>query len=149
MNTFSRSALIDFNTLLNNRRANYRHSSAANAASERVSSERENPRVDISDHSDHYQLVAEMPGIDKSDIHVSIDESVLSIETKRPTQEDTPEGTSRIRTERYLGDYKRSFTLGENIDRDNISAQFENGLLILSVPKQKEVVQQPTKIDIH
>jgi len=149
MHTFSRSALIDFNTLLNNRRANYRHSAAANTAPVRASSERENPRVDINDCGDSYQLVAEMPGIDKSDIHVSIDESVLCIETKRPAPENVAKGTSRIRTERYLGDYKRSFALGEDIDRDNISAQFENGLLILSVPKQKEVIQQPTKIDIH
>jgi HSP20 family molecular chaperone IbpA len=144
MNTYSRSAFIDFNTLLNHRRTKNRYTSPTAATATRAVSEGENLRVDISDCGDTLQLIAEMPGIDKSDILVSVDESVLTIEGKRPAAEDAAEGTSAIRSERYLGDLKRSFTLGDDIDKDGISAQFENGLLILTVLKQKEVIQQPT-----
>jgi HSP20 family molecular chaperone IbpA len=149
MTNFSHSALVDFNTLLNNRSQKFRYASPTIPAPANASTKGKSLRVDINDDGESLQLIAEMPGIDKSEIHVSVDESVLTIESKTARAQDARKGTTRIRSERFIGDFKRSFTLGDDIDKDGISAQFDNGLLILTVPKRQEVIQEPTKIDVH
>ncbi len=146
MNTLNRSAIFDLDRLFRNQAPTYRYSTAEKPKASDVV---EKPRVDISDIGESYELVAELPGIDKSNIFVTIEESDLIIETKSAAKEAEDNKPLNIRQERYSGNYKRSFNLGENVDHSSIKAQFKDGLLILTIAKKKEVVQKPTTIEIH
>lgn len=106
------------------------------------------PRVDIAESDQHYQLVAELPGISKDNINITVDESLLKIEASN--EPDKEQSTDKVlRSERRFGKFVRSFNLGKDIDLAEINASFKDGLLILTVPKAKE--QQPVvqKIEIH
>ena len=106
------------------------------------------PRVDIQEKKDHYEITAELPGVNQEDIHVELEDGVLTIsaETK---QEDTEEKEGRvIRQERRYGKYIRSFNLGGDIHEEDITANFKNGVLKLSAPKAKEVTPARRRIDI-
>lgn len=106
------------------------------------------PRVDISENDQHYQLVAELPGISKDNISITVDESLLKIEARneRPTDENADKA---LRSERRFGKFVRSFNLGKDIDLEQINASFKDGLLILTVAKAKEPQPQVQKIEIH
>jgi len=93
-------------------------------------------RVDVSEAQDAYLLQAELPGIQKSDIHIHIDGPVVSISAERKPGEDLKEGERMLRSERYFGKISRSFQLGQDIDEGQANARFNDGVLILSLPKK-------------
>ncbi|MFT5691941.1 MAG: HSP20 family protein [Oceanicoccus sp.] len=146
MSTLNRGTIFDLDRLFRHQNPSHRYSNARNQKPKAII---EQPKVDISDTGDAYELVAELPGVDKSNIFVTIEESELVIETKavEPTEKD--ENIVSIRQERYAGGYKRSFNLGENVDRESIKAQFKDGLLILTIAKKEDTVQKPKTIEIH
>lgn len=101
------------------------------------------PRVDIKEKKDHYEISAELPGINQEDVHVELEDGVLTISAETH-QEDTEEKDGRvIRQERRYGKYMRSFNLGGDIHEEDISARFKNGVLKLKAPKAKEA--KPTR----
>lgn len=106
------------------------------------------PRVDIAENDQHYQLVAELPGISKDNISITVDESLLRIEASNEPGQDEQAGKV-LRSERRFGKFIRSFNLGKDIDLEEINASFKDGLLILTVPKAKEVQPAVQKIEIH
>lgn len=144
MNNVSRNTLFDIEKIFNHRVPAYRY-----YAKEQKQRAVGSPSVDINDNLQNYQLIAELPGVDKANIHVSIDDSILCIETKKPKLDKPENEIKAIQKERYQGDFKRTFNLGDDVDQSAVKAQFENGLLILTLPKVKEVLQEPTKIEIH
>lgn len=147
MSTLNRGTIFDLDRLFRHQNPSYRYSNARNEMPKRDIAEQ--PRVDINDTGDAYELVAELPGVDKSNLFVTIEESELVIETKASAIEKN-ENIVSIRQERHVGGYKRSFNLGDNVDRESIRAQFKDGLLILTITKKKEDVVQKTKtIEIH
>lgn len=95
-------------------------------------------KVDISEDEDAFYIEAEMPGLKKEDISLGVEEDVLTIkgERKKETEE---QGKNYHRVERNYGSFSRSFNLGELIDRENIEASFENGVLHVSLPKAQQV----------
>lgn len=106
------------------------------------------PRVDIDELEDHYEITAELPGVNKDDIHVTLEDGVLSI-TAESRHENREESKGRvIRQERRYGKYMRSFTLGKNVHDGDITANFKDGVLKLSAPKVKEEEPQKRKISI-
>lgn len=92
-------------------------------------------KLDVSEDDKAYHVKAEMPGVKKEDIAVDIEgnQVSLSAEVKRETQEK--KGETVVHSERYYGKQYRSFTLGQDIDRKNAQAKFENGVLELTLPK--------------
>lgn len=107
------------------------------------------PRVDIVELDDHYEITAEMPGIAKDDVQVTLENGVLSI-TAETSQEDREEKEGKvIRQERRYGKYMRSFNLGGDIKEEDIQASFKDGILKLSAPKVAEEVPQQRRIDIQ
>jgi len=93
------------------------------------------PRVDIKDLNDHYEITAELPGVEKKDLDVSVHNGVLSI-TAETRQEKIEEKDGKvIRQERRYGKFMRSFDLGANIKEEDISATFKDGILTLKAPK--------------
>ncbi len=96
------------------------------------------PRSDIKENGDHYAITAELPGVDKKDLEVTLENGVLTISAETE-QEDKEEKEGRIiRQERRYGRYMRSFRVGEGVEEGDIKASFTDGVLRLEVPKGKE-----------
>jgi HSP20 family protein len=93
-------------------------------------------KVDISEDDNAIFIDADMPGIKKEDIKVSMADDVLSISAERvQSEEEKKKGYHRV--ERSWGCLSRSFTVGENVDTEKIEAKYDNGVLCVVVPKVK------------
>jgi HSP20 family protein len=91
-------------------------------------------KVDISEDDKAIFIEADMPGIKKEDVKVSLDDGVLFIRGERSqSEEEKKKGYHRI--ERTWGSLSRSFTVGNNVDADKIEATYDNGVLKVIVPK--------------
>jgi len=106
------------------------------------------PKVDIIDKEDHFEVVAELPGVNKEDIHVHLHDGVLTMEAKSEQESESEKGKV-IRKERRTGFFSRSFTVGKEVSGDDIHAKFENGLLKLTAPKLQAVIPDKRRIDIR
>jgi len=95
-------------------------------------------RVDVTENSNDYTVVAELPGVAKEDIDVNIDGQRLSISAERKREKETRDGERLLRTERYYGKVSRSFQLAQEIDEAQASAQFTDGVLKLVLPKKAQ-----------
>lgn len=105
------------------------------------------PAVDVTETEHGYKVVAELPGVNKDDIDVSIKDSVLTINAEsRVAKEESAEGRV-IRRERRRGQYVRSMVLGDAVDESKIKAEYREGLLELFLPKVEKV--KPRKIDVE
>jgi HSP20 family protein len=93
-------------------------------------------RVDVKEQDKAYVVHAEMPGIKKEDIHVTIDGPVVSISAERKETKEVKEGERILRSERYFGKVSRSFNLGQDIDDAAANAKFSDGVLELTLPKK-------------
>lgn len=102
------------------------------------------PAVDILESETDVVLLADMAGVDETSVTVDLEGSELTI--KGRFQPRKPEGYSLAYGEYESGDYERTFTLGETIDRAKIKATVSNGVLRLTLPKAKEA--QPRRIAV-
>lgn len=120
------------------------------AQNERSESKPDNwsPLVDIYEAADKFMLRAELPGVDKEGVSVSIDENVLTLKGEKSFV-DAKEGEQWKRVETQYGEFKRSFTLPEDIDADNVSATYKDGVLELSIPKIEPVKPKTVAVKIH
>ena len=92
------------------------------------------PKVNVYEYDDKIGIVAEIPGLNKKQLNVEVEDGVLTISgDKHSTFED--EGAKVIRRELKQSSFKRSFELGELLDGDNIDANFKDGVLSVSIPK--------------
>lgn len=106
------------------------------------------PRVDIKENGDHYEISAELPGVKKEDLHVHVEDGVLTIEASH-NEEKTEESEGKvIRKERRTGRFMRSFNLGSDIQDKDIEANFVDGVLSLKAPKLAEPESKSRKIEI-
>ena len=103
------------------------------------------PRVDIYSENENLYLVADMPGADESTVSITLDKDVLTIEGS--VDEPSINGRKLIYGEYGIGDYYRSFTLSEEIDREKIEASIKNGVLRVILPKAEP--HKTKKIAIH
>ena len=106
-----------------------------------------NIRIDVREQEKAYVVHAEMPGIRKEDIHVSIDGPVVSISAERKEEKDVKEGERVLRIERHFGKVSRSFQLGQDIDDNAASAKFTDGVLELTLPKKAATQSKRLAID--
>ena len=105
------------------------------------------PRVDIIDKGDHYLFVTELPGVAKKDVDINIQDGILTIEAKID-EEQTSEKDHVICKERRTGLFSRSISVGEDINTEDIKAEFADGLLKITAPKPKQVKKEPLKIEV-
>ncbi len=105
------------------------------------------PRVDIAEDDQQFTIRAEIPGVERDNIKISIDDRVLTIhgETKRESEEKKE---TMHRIERFSGSFSRSFTLPDNVDDGAIEASFKDGLLTLVIPKTKVEKKKAVEIPI-
>ncbi len=95
-------------------------------------------KTDIKEHDDNYELIVDLPGFSKDNINISIENGYLEISAKTTSDKEENEKGKYLRRERFEGEYKRSFYVGDNITEDEIKASFKNGILKINVPKVKE-----------
>lgn len=96
-----------------------------------------NIKVDIKETRDAYSVQAEMPGVAKEDIHVTVDGNVVSVRAEIK-QEDVQQRDEKVlRNERYYGAVSRSFQLPVDVDEAAAKARVENGVLSLTLPKKR------------
>ncbi len=102
------------------------------------------PATDIVETPDHITLSVDMPGVDEKNIHITLENNVLTI--RGDVIQDSPDNYNLLYSEYDNGDYYRSFTLSNKIDRDKIEAKYKNGVLRLYLPKAEELKPRQIKI---
>jgi HSP20 family protein len=103
------------------------------------------PPVDIYEDKDKYIVKAEVPGMRKEDLNVTLDGNTLSISGERKAEEEKREGES-YRAERFFGRFQRSVTLPMAVAEDKIQATYKDGVLSIQVPKSEEA--KPKQIQV-
>ena len=109
---------------------------------------RESMNVDVKDEGDHYLLEAEIPGATKDNVHVDMDDGVLTIAAEWNSEKKDEKNDSYIISERRYGSVTRSFTV-ENVNEDGITAAYENGVLKLTLPKKSPETRMARRIEIQ
>lgn len=104
------------------------------------------PAIDVHDGDEQYLVRVDLPGINKEDIQVTLDKGVLSVsaETKKENKEE--KDGKLIRQERHYGKFVRSLSVGADVDPAGIKANFDNGVLNLTLPKVEQ--QEPSNTTI-
>lgn len=106
------------------------------------------PSVDISETDTEFLIRADLPAVKKEDIHITVDDRVLTISGERKQRtEDKKEKVHRI--ESFHGKFMRSFTLPDNAALDNIRAESKEGVITVHVAKTKTEAKKPTEIKVQ
>lgn len=106
-------------------------------------------KVDVKETKDSYVLEADFPGMKKDDINIEYNEGYLTISGEKKTEnEDKEKKENYIRKERCYEKASRSFYVG-NINKDEIKAKFENGVLEVTLPKEQKAIDENSKIQIQ
>ena len=103
------------------------------------------PVVDIFETVNDYILIANLPGVERSNIQVKLDDKSLIVFGKINFEEAV--NRKYILNEKEIGNYFRSFKISDSIDKEKINARYDNGQLIVTLPKHDKV--KPRKIDIN
>lgn len=105
-------------------------------------------RTDIREEKDKYIMESELPGFSKEDIAIDITSGSLVLKAERKAAEEDKDKSGRyIRRERSYGSYRRTFDLS-GIDAENISAEYKDGILTLSLPKKQQTVPETRRLQI-
>ena len=103
------------------------------------------PALDVHEDADNFVIRAELPGLKRDDISVSLHDGALVISGER-TAEKVVEGVEVHRQERYYGKFQRALTLPAPVVADKIKAQYKDGVLTVTLPKAEEA--KPKQIDV-
>lgn len=103
-------------------------------------------KMDVREDDKAYTVHAEIPGVKKDDIHVSIDGGQVAISAEVKNEKEVKEGEKVLRSERYYGKVSRAFTLGKDVDEAAAQARYDNGVLELTLPKKAAVQARQLKI---
>lgn len=104
------------------------------------------PSTDMIETEDAYMITVDLPGANKNDIKISVQDHRLTVSGER-REEKKEEKENYLRRERYRGSFLRTFTLPESVREDKIKAGFENGVLEIRVPKSEKTKPKTVQID--
>jgi HSP20 family protein len=93
-------------------------------------------KMDVKEDDKAYTVHAEIPGVKKEDISISIDGNQVSISAEVRKEKEEKQGEKVLRSERYYGRVSRAFSLGQDVDQERAQAKYENGVLELTLPKK-------------
>jgi HSP20 family protein len=93
-------------------------------------------KIDLKEDDKAYTVKADIPGVKKEDIHVSVEGNRVSISAETKMEKEEKEGEKVLRSERYCGKVARSFTLTHDVDEANAKAKYSDGVLELTLPKK-------------
>ena len=106
------------------------------------------PLTNISEDESGYDITAEIPGLEKGDLEISIHDGTLEIKGERKEEHKDKDDNGYVRREYHSSSYYRTFTLPENIKEEEIDANLDKGVLKLRLPKKEEKKTQPKKIEV-
>lgn len=93
-------------------------------------------KIDVSENDKAYTVKAEIPGVKKEDIHVSVEGNRVSISAEVKKETEEKEGKKLIRSERYYGKVYRGFSLDQDVDQGMAQAKYADGVLEVTLPKK-------------
>ena len=107
-----------------------------------------NPQIkmDVTEDDKAYIVKAEVPGVNKEDVHVEIDGNQVSITAEVKKEKEEKKGEMTLRSERYYGKQYRSFSLSNDIDESKAEAKYDNGVLVLTLPKKAGTASKQLKV---
>lgn len=103
------------------------------------------PALDVYQNADNIVAVAELPGMRKEDIEISLHDGTLTISGERKEQSEQ-KGDTAERTERFVGKFRRSISLPTRVDAGKVAASYKDGVLTVTLPKAEEA--KPKKIEV-
>ena len=106
------------------------------------------PKADVYETKDAYVIEAEVAGYDEKNINLHVEKHVLPIGSDEVKRE-LPEGTSLIAGEITLPSFERSFSLPESADEERISADYKNGILLITIPKKEKALPRRIEVKIN
>lgn len=108
------------------------------------------PKVDISEQEDRYLIEAELPGVTNDDISITVNDGRLTISGEKKSQREIRNDKERTyRRECYVGRFSRHVAIGELVDQDAITAKLSNGILLVELPKRKQIRSKGKSIPIQ
>ena len=107
------------------------------------------PRVDVTEKQDGIEITAELPGVKKEDINISLEDGILTLSAESHQLDKEEKDGKVIRQERRYGRFPRRFEVGKTVSEDDINAKFEDGVLTLSAPKVREISPQSKRIPVQ
>lgn len=107
-------------------------------------------KTDIKEKKDKYIIEMDLPGYDKENINLELNNGYLEVSAKVEKEDKNDEDEKFVRRERFFGECSRSFYVGEDITQEDINAEFKNGTLKIEIPKKEEQEKLPEtkKIEI-
>ncbi len=96
-------------------------------------------RMDVTENEQEYQVLAELPGVKKEEISVTINGNEVAVSAEVKHEKDVKNGETVLRAERYYGKIQRAFALGQEVDEATSQAKYNDGVLELNLPKKKTV----------
>lgn len=106
------------------------------------------PAMDVKERDDAYVIVADMPGVKKEDINVTLENGILTITAETQSEQEQKDGERLLRQERRYGKYVRSLRLGTQINEKQVKANYKDGVLELTLPKAEEVKPKKISVDV-
>jgi HSP20 family protein len=103
-------------------------------------------KVDVAEKNGAYKVVAELPGVKKDDIHVSVDGPQVTIEAEVKQEKEASQDERVLHTERVFGKVTRSFTLPQEVDEGKVEAKYHDGVLELTLPKKQAAQRKQISI---
>ena len=104
-------------------------------------------RMDVSENEREYQVLAEMPGLKKDEISITINGNEVSVSAELKHEKDAKKDDTLLHSERYFGRIQRAFTLGHEIDQASAQAKYTDGVLQLTLPKKTAAALK--KLAVH
>lgn len=105
------------------------------------------PAVDVYDSKDNVVVKADVPGLSKEDIDVSVQDNMITIKGEKKQEKETKE-EGQIRTERFVGSFQRTIALPTDVDASKARAEYKNGTLELTLPKKEEARAKQISVKI-
>jgi len=105
------------------------------------------PRLDISETEKEYQVTAELPGVEEKDLDITLTKGLLTIKGEKKADKEE-KGKNYHRIERTYGSFERSISLPQDADQQNVSADFNRGVLKVTVAKKPEAIPTTRKIEV-
>ena len=103
------------------------------------------PSINIKENEEAFIVDVAAPGFDKDDFNIELNHDVLTISSEIKEESESKEGEKFTRKEFSYKSFKRSFTLPELVEDENISATYKNGILSINIPKKEEAKPKPIK----
>ncbi len=105
------------------------------------------PAVDITEDNSAYKVTAELPGMSEKDVEVTLSGDTLMLKGEKKQETEKREANYHL-CERSWGEFRRSFSLPEGVDRDKVTAEFTKGVLTVTLPKTPQAQKQSKQIEV-